>query len=76
MDGVVVYKNDGKEKYQSCEAHYINNIFTIMNYSTIQIEAYGADLKESQLNAINACELIIADLQKQITTINESIANG
>lgn len=46
MDGVIVYKNDGKEKYQSCEAYFTNSIFTIMNYSTIQIEAYGANLKE------------------------------
>lgn len=76
MDGVIVYKNDGKEKYQSCEAYFTNSIFTIMNYSTIQIEAYGANLKESQLNAINACELVIANLQQQISIIKESITNG
>ena len=47
-----------------------------MSYSTLEVEAYGVNLKESQINLVNAFELIIADLQNKITTINESILNG
>ncbi len=76
MDGVILYSNDGKEKYQSAESHYNNNLHTHMSYSTLEVEAYGVNLKESQINLVNAFELIIADLQNKITTINESILNG
>ena len=50
MDGVILYSNDGKEKYQSAESHYNNNLHTHMSYSTLEVEAYGVNLKQNYNN--------------------------
>lgn len=69
----VIYTNDRKEKYQSCEAEYSKNVSKEMFYFYININAYGSNKKESQDNLLDAIEEIIQDLQKQQLIIKESI---